>query len=198
MSAETTKTFPTFQLNLFGDANAFVKCWSSLYNYPKYDLYKSTVTKSEFAEGDLRLLFDWKNGMNLSSKKGQSFLNQILQHQELIYELKKNFDQDKFEKSFGKISAVWQIFLLHIIRPSSCPIFDQHVYRAFMFIQNQDEKTLPFVQTAKLKIFYEQYLPFFLDMLELADEYDHFEIDKALWTFGKMLKEYPGLVKVTM
>lgn len=198
MGAETTKTFPAFELNLFADANAFVKYWSNLYNYPNYQLYKSTITKSEFVEGDLRLLFDWKNGMNLSLKKEQSFLNQILQHEELIYELKKDFDQDKFEKSFGKISAVWQIFLLHIISPSYCPIFDQHVYRAFMFIQNQDEKALPFVQTAKLKIFHEQYLPFFLDMLGLADEYDHFEIDKALWTFGKMLKEYPALVKVTM
>lgn len=196
MSADTTKTFPAFQLNLFEDANAFVKCWSSLYIYPKYDLYKSTVKKPEFSEGDLLLLFEWKNGMALSTKKEKSFLNQVLQKEELIYELKEDFDQDKFEKSFGKMSAVWQIFLRHIIRPSDCPIFDQHVYRAFMFIQNQDEKPLPFTQSAKLKIFHEQYCPFFLDMLELADDYDHFEIDKALWTFGKMLKEYPGMVKI--
>jgi hypothetical protein len=195
MSAANTKTFPVFQMSMFTDANSFVKCWSSLYNYSNYEIYQSIITKSELSKGDLRSLFEWKNGMNLSIKKEHSFLNQILQQEELIYELKRDFDQDKFEKSFGKISAIWQIFLLHIIKPSYCPIFDQHVYRAFRFIQNQDEKPLPSAQTAKLKIFHEQYCPFFLDMLDLADKYDHFEIDKALWTFGKMLKKYRGLVK---
>ena len=155
MSADTSKTFPAFQLNLFENVNSFVKSWGSLYNYPKYEFYKSTVTKTEFTEGDLRYLFEWKNGMNLSAKKDQSFLNQILKHEDLIYELKKEFDMEKFENTFGKMSAIWQIFLLHIIKPSNCPIFDQHVYRAFRFIQNLDEEELPSTRTAKLKIFHE-------------------------------------------
>ena len=198
MSAETTKTFPAFKLNLFEDANSFVKCWSNFYNYPNYDIYKSIVLKPEFSDGDLRTLFEWKNGMNLSNKKEQSFLTQVLQHEELISELKREFDQDKFENTFREMSTVWQIFLLHIIKPSNCPIFDQNVYRAFRFIQNQDEKELPFAQKAKLNIFYSEYYPFFLDMLELANEHDHFQIDKALWTFGKMIKKYPGLVKINV
>ncbi len=102
MSADTTKTFPAFQLNLFEDANAFVKCWSSLYNYPNHNLYKSTVTKSEFSKGDLLALFEWKNGMVLSTKKEQSFLSQVLQRGELICELKEHFDQDKFEEYLAR------------------------------------------------------------------------------------------------
>ena len=196
MSAETTKTFPAFKLDLFEDANAFVKCWSDLYNYPDYGKYKSLVTKAIFSEGDVRSLFEWKNGMKLSIKKEQSFLSHVLEHEDIIHELKRQFDQKKFDDTFEEMSAVWQIFLLHIITPSNCPIFDQHVYRAFMFIQHQDEKPLPFTQKSKLKIFHEEYCPFFLDMLELADEHDHFKIDKALWTFGKIINEYPGLVKV--
>ena len=65
-------------------------------------------------------------------------------------------------------------FLLHIIKPSDCPIFDQHVYRAFRFIQYQDDKLLRFTRTARINVFYKEYYPFFLDMKDLADEYDHF------------------------
>ena len=195
MSTDTTKTFQVLQLNLSQNANAFVKCWSSLYNYPGYEVYKSTVTKPEISKKDLRKLFTWKNGTDLSTKKENSFLSQALQHEELINELKKEFDQKKFEKTFGKMSAVWQIFLLHIIQPNECPIFDKYVYRAFRFIQNLDEKRLPSNQSERLKIFHEEYRPFFIDMVKLADEFDQFDIDKALWTFGKMIKEYPGLLR---
>lgn len=194
MSADANKMFPTIELNLFENANSFVKCWSRLYNYSNYEQYQAIVTKPTLSTGDLRLLFEWKNGMNLSSKKEVSFLNQVLQHEELVNELKGEFENEKFENTFGRMSAIWQIFLLHIIQPSKYPIFDQHVYRAFRFIQNQDEKSLPFTRTAKLKVFYKEYLPFFLDMKDLADEHDYFEIDKALWAFGRIIKEYPGLM----
>jgi hypothetical protein len=196
MSADTTKTFPTLELKLFKNANSFVKCWSRLYNYPNYELYKSLITKPVLSEGDLRSLFEWKNGMNLSTKKENSFLTQVLHHNELVYTLKKEFDTDKFQITFGKMSAIWQIFLLHILQPSTCPIFDQHVYRAFRFIQYQDDKVLPFTRSAKLNVFQKEYYPFFLDMKDLVNEYDHFEIDKALWAFGKLIKEYPELAKV--
>ena len=69
MSADTTKTFPVFQLNLFKNANSFVNCWSRLYNYPKYERYKSIITKPSLSAGDLRSLYEWKNRMNLSEKK---------------------------------------------------------------------------------------------------------------------------------
>lgn len=196
MSADANKMFPTIQLNLFENANSFVKCWSRLYSYPNYELYKAIVTKPTLATGDLRLLFEWKNGMNLSSKKETSFINQVLQHEKLVDELKSEFKYEKFENTFGTMPAIWQIFLLHIIQPCEYPIFDQHVYRAFRFIQNQDEKELPATRQAKLNVFYSKYLPFFLDMKDLTNENDHFEIDKALWAFGRIIKEYPGLVKV--
>jgi hypothetical protein len=195
MSTDPTKTFHVLHLNLSQNANVFVKCWSSLYNYPDYELYKSTVTKPEISKKDLRKLFTWKNGMALSSKKENSFLSQVLQHEELVNELKKEFNQKKFEKTFGKMSAVWQIFLLHIIQPYEYPIFDRYVYRAYRFIQNLDEQRLPSSQSERLKLFHEEYSPFFNDMVRLADEFDQFDIDKALWTFGKVIKEYPGLLR---
>jgi len=41
------------------------------------------------------------------------------------------------------MSAIWQIFLLHIIDPTNYPIFDQHVYRAHYYLEHRtiiDEK----------------------------------------------------------
>ena len=195
MNNDTTKTFHLLQINLSENANAFVKCWSSLYNYPDYELYKSAVTKPEITKKDLRKLFTWKNGMALTSKKESSFLSLVLQNEESVNELKNDFHQKKFEKLFGKMSAVWQIFLLHIIKPYEYPMFDRHVYRAYRIIQNLDEKRLPSNQSERLKLFHEEYLPFFNDMVRLAGEFDRFDIDKALWTFGKAVKEYPGLLK---
>jgi hypothetical protein len=195
MSTDATKNFHVLQLNVSENANDFVRCWSSLYNYPEYELYKSTVTKPDISKKDLRKLFAWKNSMVLSSKKENSFLSQVLQHEELINELKKEFSQKKFDKVFGKMSAVWQIFLLHIMYPYEYPIFDRYVYRAYKCIQNLDEKGLPSKQSEKLKIFHEEYRPFFKSMIMSADEFDQFAVDKALWTFGKMIKEYPGLLR---
>jgi len=119
-----------------------------------------------------------------------------LQHAELINELKKKFDQKKFEKTFGKMSAVWQIFLLHILQPYDCPMFDKPVYRASGLYKSWGKKRLPSSQSERLTIFHEQYRPFFLEMVKLATGSDVFDIDKALWTFGKMIKEHPWLVKV--
>lgn len=196
MNADLPETFTTFQINLHGNANSFVKCWSSLYNYSDYEKYRSIVTKTFFSEGDLRTLFEWKNGMNLSSKKESSFINKILQHKDLINQLKQEFDKDKFQKSFGGISAIWQTFLLHILQPDTCPIFDQHVYRAFQYIKYRHSKELPVTRNAKLKIYSDEYKPFFSEMKKLANKHDHFEIDKALWTFGKLVKDYPGFLNI--
>ena len=195
MSSENAKKFYIYQLSLSPNANDFVKCWSSMHNYPGYEEYKFIITKPEISKKDLRKLFTWKNGIDLNTKKENSFLSRVLQHHELINELKKEFDQKKFEKTFEKMSAVWQIFLLHIIQPYQCPMFDKHVYRAFRYVQNLDEKRLPASQSERLKIFHEEYRPFFIDMVSLANEFDQFDIDKALWTFGKMIKEYPGLLR---
>ncbi len=194
MNSITKKTFPTFEINLWGDANAFVKSWSNLYNYPNYEKYLLLVTKTEFEKGDLRLLFNWKNGMNLSAKKEESFLKNILKEEQLLMTLKKSFDLDKFKEAFGEISTIWQIFLLHIINPTEYPIFDQHVYRAFLYIQGEVDKPLKFSKTKKLNIYFREYHPFFKSFKKLAFPHDHFQVDKALWIFGKMLKQYPGMV----
>ena len=195
MDTATSKALPVVRLSASQDTNDFVKSWSRLYNYAGYDEYKTTVRKSELSKKDLRLLFAWKNGSDISTKKDRSFLSQLLQHQELLNELKKEFDQKTFEKNFGKMSAVLQIFLLHILQPSEYPVFDKYVYRAFRFIQNKEEKRLPSDQAKRLKIFENEYRPFFLDFCMSANAYDHFDVDKALWTFGKAIREYPGLVR---
>jgi hypothetical protein len=195
MNITTSKTLPVLQLSTSGDANAFVKCWSSLYDYPEYAAYKSTVISRNLSKKDLRLLFSWKNGSGQNSKKERSMLSEFLQHDELINELKKEFDQRKFQKTFGKIPAVWQIFLLHILQPSVYPVFDKNVYRAYRIIENLEAKRLAANQEERIKIFASEYQPFFQEFCLTATGYDHFDVDKALWTFGKVSREFPGLMK---
>ena len=76
--------------------------------------------------------------MALSSKKKNSFLSQVLQHEELVNELKE-FHQKKFEKTFGKCLLFGKFSYYTCIQPYEYPIFDRHVYRAYRFIQNLDE-----------------------------------------------------------
>jgi len=195
MNMTTSNALPILQLSKSGDANAFVKCWSSLYEYPEYAVYKSTVNNKDLSKKDLRQLFSWKSGAVLNTKKERSILSEFLQHDELINELKKTFDQKKFQKTFGKIPAVWQIFLLHILQPAVYPVFDKNVYRAYRVVENLEVKRLPANQEERLKIFTTEYHPFFQEFCTLATSYDHFDVDKALWTFGKVTREFPGLMK---
>lgn len=187
-------TFPVFQQNATQDANQFVKFWSSLYNYKEYEQYKTAITKDQLSKKDLRVLFEWKYGGDVNTKKERGFLSHVLQHDDTVNNLKKQFEKKKFDKTFDKIPATWEIFLMHILQPTVVPLFDKHVYRAFKKLKDVYLKGLPEKDDDLLKLFNESYMPFFAEMRKAANEFDVFDIDRALWTFGKTLKVYPGLV----
>src|SRR3989338_7389982 len=113
----------------------FVKFWSGLYNDPRKELYANRINKKQFTSGDIIDLFIWKNAGNLSQKK-QVAVKKITSNLDVINQLKKKFDPDLFEKHFGYMTAIWKIFLRHIIAPNKCPIFDQHVYRAHQYLES--------------------------------------------------------------
>ena len=125
------------------DFDSFVKQWSSFYNYDKMNLYDDNIGKSILEVEDLINLYTWKNGTLLSgfNENGEhqgkfkglnkNILSKILH----INELKKNFDLNVFDKEFGKVSFVWKVFLMHIIQPDFYPIYDQHIHRAYLFLQ---------------------------------------------------------------
>ena len=185
---DDNQLFPVLIVNHFADATKFVSSWANLYIYPGYDRYQQIISKDILSESDLKELFLWKNNMVLSAKKASLF-EQIAKDLDVVNKLKQS-DLDQFDNHFSFLPAIWQIFLRHIIDPTQ-PIFDQHVYRAYAYIRLSERKELPNNKKIKLKIYYEQYIPFFMDMQEMANTNEGKEIDNALWAFGKVLKEYP-------
>ena len=188
------------------DFGSFVKQWSSFYNY-KYpsdknvkDYYEDYIRKPELNEESLIKLYEWKNGTPLSGnnengehqRKFKGLNNNILEQIYVINELKKNFKLDVFSSKFEKVSFVWKVFLLHIIQPDNYPIYDQHVHRAYLYLQgNIDFKNVENKMSARKKenFYIEQYCPF---IKKMTDDYPFSirDLDKAFFSFGQFLKKY--------
>ncbi|RLA73625.1 MAG: hypothetical protein DRG30_06035 [Epsilonproteobacteria bacterium] len=86
------------------------------------------------------------------------------------------------KRGFG---FIWGLFILHCFYPEVYPLYDQHVYRAYMNIQNP-HIVLP--STASTK--WTKYLEYanFFNSLTLRENFRQVEIDRALWAYGKYLK----------
>jgi hypothetical protein len=87
------------------------------------------------------------------------------------------------KKGFGYI---WAVFVLHCIYPEIYPLYDQHVYRAFRYIDSANE-TLVQSAPASWKE-YTDYRRFFM-RLAGSNSYPSWKIDHALWAYGKYLKQ---------
>lgn len=176
------------------DWSLFINSWSRLYQYPDLDEYKRLIQQDQLKEEDISWLFTWKNGMNLSGAKQRRVANDILPNYELFDQLRQGFSLTVFQQHFAGISAVWQIFLLHILQPNTFPIFDQHVYRAYRYLNTSQLAELPIGNAKRMSLYHDSYLPFF-NQVALATDISRQTIDQALWAFGKFLKQYPTLTK---
>ena len=177
-----------FEITNSKDLNSFVEFWSKLYSYSNELLYSNVIAKNVFEEDDIQHLFIWKNGMKLSDLKQKSLEQNIIKKLPLINFLKSNetIDLELFKSEFKELSTVWKIFLLHIIKPSKYPIYDQHIHRAFLFIHNEDYSELSntSINNNEKEIFYfDRYLPF----IEASNAKDLKKLDEAFFSFGQFL-----------
>ena len=193
---ENKYLFVTLIRNDFASLDAFIDTWAKGYNYSSMELYTDIIFKPEFTKVDLEKLFIWKNGMPLSSKKEISFQAKVSDKISVINVLKNNWNENQFNEEFENLSSVWKIFLMHIISPKQYPIFDQHVHRAFKYItEHVNDAKLPLNEKSKERIYYKDYLPFYLNCKETMNEkFTSKQLDDALWLFGKFLNEYPKLL----
>ncbi len=171
------------------DLDNFIRYWSRLYDYPLESLYNERISKSKFVQEDLHLLFIWKNGMKLSSGKQKSFEDKILSKMEIINELKSKdtFELEEFQSQFKNLSAVWKIFLLHIITPNKFPIYDQHINRAFNYIHGLDFKNISadsMTNKNKEEFYFNTYLVF----IESLKGINLKVLDEAFFSFGQFIK----------
>ncbi len=166
----------------------FIKFWSAYYNYSLKDLYNSRIHLSTYTKEDLEKLFEWKNGMVLSAKKNQALKDKVLVHLNQINQFKQQeqINLSDFQHTFKGVSAVWKIFLLHLIKPDYYPIYDQHIHRAYFYInrKNYDEELSLISKEIKEQFYFEAYLSFVHGINGCSLK----QIDEALFSFGKFLK----------
>jgi len=125
--------------------------------------------------------------MRLSDRKNLSFERKVRKKLATVNRLKSNFSLGEFNKIFSGLSAIWKIFLLHCIRPNIYPIFDQHVFRAMMFILDKTIHEVSKSEKEKYDKYFSLYVPFFNELVRQSD-CDPIKVDHALWVFGKALK----------
>jgi hypothetical protein len=181
--------FPTIQAKPSSSIEEFITYWRKLYVDTNERLYSDNIKVSKFDAKNITQLFHWKNGMTLTGSGGKeiSLNNKILARLDVINKLKNgdDFDIDEFNNEFKDVSAVWRIFLLHIIQPERYPIYDQHTHRTYTFINNQkwDAVTNVLPDKIKLDFYFKEYLPF-IQQLEVEDLK---ALDEALFAFGQFL-----------
>lgn len=177
--------------------NNFVSYWSSFYYYDLENLYNNTINNAQFTSKCLFDLFKWKNGMKLSLLKRISLESKIISKLDFINLSKSSgVNLEEFNTVFNNVSAVWRIFLLHIINPHKYPIYDQHIHRAFNFINGLDITNISSTLSDKVKLefYFETYLKFIESQTDT--DINMKRLDEALFTFGQFIntKNYYGII----
>lgn len=186
--------YPIIKIENSSTIEGFVDFWSKQYKYKgDEDKYLSNIKLAQFDRCHIEALYRWKNGTELNTAK-RGFVSKITDNDNLkvVNDLKACWDKEIFEIVFGSATAIWKIFLMHIINPEQFPIFDMHVYRAYVSIINKAKGELKsFNESDKYQIYLDDYLAFYKSL-----EYegmDHLMADRALWAYGKFISLYPNL-----
>ncbi len=182
---------PILQKADSNDFKNFIQFWSKLYYYPSEleNHYAETISKEIFDESDIQRLFLWKNRMTLSIKKQICLEKKVKSKLDLINFMKSNdeWQISYFIENFDNLTAVWEFFLLHIIKPKKYPIYDQHVHRAFNFINGLSIIGISantITNKEKKEFYLNKYLPFISNL----NGHNLKTVDEALFAFGQFLR----------
>lgn len=167
----------------------FIEHWQGKYEYRKEieKLYLNNIRKPLTKESRDEL-FQWKNGVRLSKDKSDS--------------VERNYPpdftgsiEDRYLSENQEGGAIWNIFYAHILQPDKYPIFDQHTYRAMLYLQNLMPTFTEFQELEKKSkaniydIYRSKYIPFYFGIQYInAKDKDGRYKDQALFAFGKFLK----------
>lgn len=165
----------------FSSIDEFLNHWAAQYG----DLQKDEEMYSKFVGKPLtsesrRKLYEWKNGLPLSTVKAES----VEENYPLYFD--KNRLRERFLNPDDKRGGeIWNIFYMHCIDPDSWPIFDQHVYRAMHFMKNGRMNEIPDGREEIFNTYEHEYVPCFRSIDACSRK-----IDRALMTFGRFLKPF--------
>ena len=185
-------------INTSENLEDFIVNWSKLYSFSNEAIYRASISKKTLTKTDVQNLYEWKNGMRLSVQKQKSLDTKINSKLTVINKLKNDdvIDIEAFKMEFKNLSAVWKLFLLHIIKPTKYPIYDQHIHRTFLFIHKEDWCNISntsISNKAKEQIYFERYLPF----IASQNIKDIKQLDEAFFAFGQFLntRNYASLLE---
>lgn len=161
----------------------FVTYWSPRYNYKNEHLYADNIGKPLTAQR-IYDLFVWKNGSRLAAKKRRSVEQNYVAHVKDLKRLLLDTSAEAFLNEFASGGAIWRIFWLHCWQHERFPIYDQHVHRAMVFIEEQRVEEIPSGDADKVGSYVQRYLPFHGQFPGINSRL----VDRALWFYGRFLK----------
>ncbi len=132
----------------------------------------------------------WKNSTPVK-KLAWEQLNSINYKQKLLQlsNLKSFSKPDQYHDIIGVdgIGFIYTLFVLHCENPSLFPLYDQHVWRAYLYFTSEKYKSAN--AASQSWISFVSYAEWFKINLKVLGNIHPTELDRALWAFGKELKK---------
>ena len=164
----------------------FVRFWEQLYSGYDEDFYRENIGQP-LTEERIAAWFVWKNGTPLSVNKAKTVRRYLCPEEHISHDADAATLEAFLNRPGG---AIWRIFWLHLQHHLHFPIYDQHVHRAMAFLLKWPKLKIPVHDPTKVRNYLEVYRPFF----DQFDDCDHRQVDRALWSFGRVLKSEYGRV----
>lgn len=182
------------EIDLKSNTNNFIDSWSDLYYYNLEDLYSVNIHKSLDSYDGFMNMFRWKNGIRKISKRKVETIESFWKKKGVLLDLRDSFDWELFETEFNpsQSSAIWKIFLLHLLNPIDYPVFDMHVYRFHHFITNGEIREIRENQAFKYNYYKHTYLPWFIELRD-SKKLNPKKMDECFFKFGQILKPLKGV-----
>lgn len=173
----------------------FIEFWAPRYGFANEIDYTHNI-RGPHTNESLRTMFRWKMGTQFqNAEKLAERERHFISRTEEARGFAADVTAADFLASFANGGRIARIFWLHCWYPDRFPIYDQHVHRAMVFIQEgRIEELAMFTDKAAIDAYLTRYLPFHGEYKRLDLPFDvkrdgvrHRNIDRALWTFGKCL-----------
>ena len=194
--------YPIFHFQNVSAAE-FVKRWSAEYRRKEKPvvrgLYNQNMAIRPCTEESITNLLHWKNGSTFKGRfsgKKAKLVKEIVGKLEVVNQLEAQWDDQLFKEQLrpDNNGPIWKLFLLHVIQPAIFPIFDQHVYRAQIYLQTTNIVELSKTRKSRFNLFINDFMPLFNE-LKKETKASVKEVDEAMWAFGKFLKVNKQLIE---
>ncbi len=174
----------------------FIEFWEQRYKDPLEHLYVNNID-SLHTDDTLDKLFHWKGSNQNYKRNRKSVERNFISQRGTAESLPVDITALDFLNTFCQGGVIHRIFWLHCWRPNQFPIYDQHVHRAMIYIEEgRIEELGKRTDKAKIDVYLRRYLAFFkpfgdaqLPFDPSRDGIQHRRADRALLAFGKHLKD---------